>query len=80
MIEVKDIRKTFRVPVAKTGRFAAVRSLLSRERKLMEAVKGISFTVFCFVDNRHCSRKAEWKTFGHHISPAWVLPNAFQAK
>lgn len=45
MIEVKDIRKTFRIPVAKTGRFSAVRSLLSREHKLKEAVKGVSFKV-----------------------------------
>lgn len=45
MIEVRNIRKTFRVPVAKTGRFAAARSLFSREHKLKEAVKGVSLTI-----------------------------------
>ncbi|RKN84894.1 ABC transporter ATP-binding protein [Paenibacillus ginsengarvi] len=45
MIEVSHIRKTFRLPVPKTGRLAAVRSLLSRESRLKEAVKDISFTI-----------------------------------
>ncbi|WNQ11913.1 ATP-binding cassette domain-containing protein [Paenibacillus aurantius] len=45
MIEVENIRKTFRTPVVHTGRFAGLRSFFSREYREKEAVQGISFTI-----------------------------------
>ncbi|WP_409345671.1 ATP-binding cassette domain-containing protein [Paenibacillus sp. MBLB4367] len=45
MIDVRDIRKTFRIPVVKEGAFSGVRSLFSREYKEKTAVQGVSFRV-----------------------------------
>ncbi|WP_106768645.1 ABC transporter ATP-binding protein [Paenibacillus faecalis] len=45
MIEVRNIRKEFKTPVVKEGRFSGVRTLFSREYKTKEAVRGISFQV-----------------------------------
>jgi len=45
MITVNRLCKTFRIPVAREGRFAALRSLLSGEQRLKEAVRDISFTI-----------------------------------
>jgi ABC-2 type transport system ATP-binding protein len=39
IIEVQHIRKLFRTPVAREGRFAGIRTLFSREYREMEAVK-----------------------------------------
>lgn len=45
MIEVSNIRKEFRTPVVKQGRFSGLRTLFTREYRLKEAVRGISFQV-----------------------------------
>lgn len=45
MIEVRDVRKEFKTPVVKEGRFSGLRTLFSREYKTKEAVRGISFQV-----------------------------------
>jgi ABC-2 type transport system ATP-binding protein len=45
MIEVRDIRKTFRIPVVKEGAFSGVRSLFSREYREKTAVQDISFRI-----------------------------------
>lgn len=45
MIEVQDIRKSFKTPVVKEGRFSGIRTLFSREYRIKEAVRGISFKV-----------------------------------
>ena len=45
MIEVHDIRKEFKTPVVKEGRFSGSRTLFTREYRTKEAVKGISFQV-----------------------------------
>lgn len=45
MIEVSHLKKEFKVPVQKKGRFAAVRSLFSAEHTIKRAVDDISFSV-----------------------------------
>lgn len=45
MIEVNHLKKEFRIPVQKKGRFAAVRNLFSGEYTVKRAVDDISFTV-----------------------------------
>ncbi|WP_339325194.1 ATP-binding cassette domain-containing protein [Paenibacillus sp. FSL W8-0194] len=45
MIEVCGLHKQFRTPVVKEGRFAGIRTLFTREYRLKEAVKDISFTI-----------------------------------
>ncbi|GIP22531.1 ATP-binding cassette domain-containing protein [Paenibacillus sp. J22TS3] len=45
MIEVHDIRKSFKTAVVKEGRFSGLRTLFSREYRIKEAVRGISFQV-----------------------------------
>ncbi|AYB45957.1 ATP-binding cassette domain-containing protein [Paenibacillus lautus] len=45
MIEVSNIRKEFKTPVVKEGRFSGLRTLFTREYRTKEAVKGISFQV-----------------------------------
>lgn len=45
MIEVSHLKKEFRIPVQKKGRFAAVRNLFSGEYTVKRAVDDISFTV-----------------------------------
>lgn len=45
MIEVRGLHKQFRTPVVKEGRFAGIRTLFTREYRLKEAVKDISFTI-----------------------------------
>ncbi|GHU98359.1 ABC transporter ATP-binding protein [Spirochaetia bacterium] len=45
MIELHDIRKTFRVAKRKKGAGAAIRSLFHREYETVRALDGISFTV-----------------------------------
>jgi ABC-2 type transport system ATP-binding protein len=44
-IRVRDLRKTFRVPVRQAGLGAALRSLVRREHREIEAVAGVSFTI-----------------------------------
>ncbi|MCG8349465.1 MAG: ATP-binding cassette domain-containing protein [Chloroflexales bacterium] len=43
LIEVEQLRKTFRVAARRTGRFAALRTLLAREYREVHAVDGVSF-------------------------------------
>jgi len=45
IIEVKDLCKSFKVPVPKEGRFAALRNLVSFERTLKTAVDSVSFDI-----------------------------------
>lgn len=45
MIEVSGLNKQFRTPVVKEGRFAGLRTLFTREYRMKEAVKDISFTI-----------------------------------
>jgi ABC-2 type transport system ATP-binding protein len=45
LIEVEDLRKTFSVPVRRSGRFAALRTLMAREYRSVRAVDGVSFTL-----------------------------------
>lgn len=45
LIEVEDLRKSFRRPVRKPGRLGAVRALLAREYRTVHAVDGVSFRV-----------------------------------
>ncbi|WP_286082285.1 ABC transporter ATP-binding protein [Parablautia intestinalis] len=45
MIEVKHLKKEFKIPVQKKGRFAAVRNLFSSEYTIKRAVDDISFCV-----------------------------------
>ena len=45
LIEVEELRKTFRIPVRKTGAFGSIRTLLSREYRNVEAVDGVSFQI-----------------------------------
>src|SRR4051794_21276297 len=44
-IRVADLRKTFRVPVREAGLGAAVRSLVRREHRDVQAVDGVSFDI-----------------------------------
>lgn len=45
ILEVKGLAKTFRTSVPREGRFGAVRSLLSREKRTVQAVKRLDFAV-----------------------------------
>lgn len=45
IIQVRELSKSFKVPVSKTGRLAAVRNLLSFKHTLKVAVDGISFDI-----------------------------------
>ncbi len=45
MIEVSHLKKEFKIPVQKKGRFAAVRNLFSSEHTIKRAVDDISFSV-----------------------------------
>ena len=45
LIEVDNLRKTFRIAVRKGGPFGAVRTLLTREYRSVQAVDGVSFTL-----------------------------------
>src|SRR4051812_27378294 len=45
IIEVTNIRKHFHTPVVKEGRFSGIRTLFSKEYRMKEAVKGVSFTI-----------------------------------
>jgi ABC-2 type transport system ATP-binding protein len=44
-IEARHLNKQFRIPVAREGRFAGLRTLLTREYQIKEAVRDISFTI-----------------------------------
>ena len=45
LIEVDDLRKSFRVAVRRDGRFAALRTLIGREYRTVDAVANLSFSV-----------------------------------
>ncbi len=45
IIEVRSLTKQFQVPVRKTGRWAALRSLFSQEREAKTAVDSVSFAI-----------------------------------
>lgn len=45
MIEVNHLRKEFKIPVQKKGKFSAVRNLFSSEHTIKRAVDDISFSV-----------------------------------
>lgn len=45
MIEARDLHKEFKTAVVKEGRFSGLRTLFSREYRMKEAVRGISFQV-----------------------------------
>jgi ABC-2 type transport system ATP-binding protein len=44
-VHVRDLRKTFRVPVREAGLRAALRSLVQREHREIHAVDGVSFDI-----------------------------------
>jgi ABC-2 type transport system ATP-binding protein len=43
LIEVEDLRKTFNIAVRRPGRFGALRTLLAREYRAVNAVESVSF-------------------------------------
>ena len=43
LIEVENLRKSFRVAVRRSGPFGALRTLVAREYRLVDAVDGVSF-------------------------------------
>ncbi len=43
LIEVENLRKTFKIAKRRTGRFGAIRTLLAREYRTVPAVEGVSF-------------------------------------
>ena len=45
LIEVEDLRKTFQVAARRSGRFAALRTLLARDYRSIPAVDGVSFHI-----------------------------------
>ncbi len=45
MIKVKNLKKEFKIPVQKKGKFSAVRSLFSSEHKIKKAVNDLSFEI-----------------------------------
>ena len=45
MIEVNHLKKEFKIPVHKKGRFSAVRNLFSSEHTIKRAVDDITFSV-----------------------------------
>jgi ABC-2 type transport system ATP-binding protein len=45
MIIAKQLNKTFRIPIVKKGRLQGLRTLLTRDYRLVEAVKDISFEI-----------------------------------
>ncbi|MEW9702800.1 ATP-binding cassette domain-containing protein [Paenibacillus sp. SI8] len=45
MITVKHLRKTFQTPLVQEGKFAGIRTLLSRAYKEKEAVRDVSFNI-----------------------------------
>ena len=45
LIEVKNITKTFKVPLKEEGKFANIKSFIKRKYKYLEAIKDISFSV-----------------------------------
>ncbi|PTM53278.1 ABC transporter ATP-binding protein [Desmospora activa] len=45
MIEVKNLQKTFQVPITQPGIFGSIRSLFSRQHRRVKAVQNISFSV-----------------------------------
>jgi ABC-2 type transport system ATP-binding protein len=45
MIEVQNLTKDFKTPVVREGKFSGLRTLFSREYRLKEAVRGISFQI-----------------------------------
>jgi len=45
MIEVNHLKKEFKIPVQKKGRFSAVRNLFSSEHTIKRAVDDITFSV-----------------------------------
>lgn len=45
LIQVRNLRKEFKLPIRKKGRFGAVRSLFSREYNVKMAVDDVSFTI-----------------------------------
>lgn len=45
MIEVRNLVKEFKTPVVREGNFSGIRTLFSRDYRLKEAVRGISFQV-----------------------------------
>ena len=44
-IEVKQINKTFKVPLKTKGKFGALKSFFDRKYKYIEAIKDISFSI-----------------------------------
>ena len=44
-VDVRNLRKDFKVPVRETGLRNSLRSLVRREHKIVEAVKGVSFSL-----------------------------------
>lgn len=44
-IRVRDLRETFRVPVREAGLGAAVRSLVRRQHRDIDAVRGVSLSI-----------------------------------
>ena len=45
LIEVKNITKTFKVPLKEEGKFANIKSFIKRKYQYLEAIKDISFSV-----------------------------------
>ena len=86
MIEVNHLKKEFKIPVQKKGRFSAVRNLFSSEHTIKRAVDDITFSVGdgeivgnpprlrCFPAFCSPLPGVSRSTGSSHLTSAWRMP------